>query len=77
MVYGLSPLCGGAQAGVPTAGVRKGDWKLLAYCMEIKGIAGGNITRPLNSSSSDPEFAHGPALFNLLVRGIRDVGEGA
>jgi hypothetical protein len=68
MVYGLSPLCDGAQAQAPTAGLRRDNWKLLAYCYEIKGIAGGNITRPLNKAG-DPLFGNGPALFNLAVSG--------
>ena len=67
MVYGLSPLCGGAQAGTPTAALRQGKWKLLSYCYEIKGIAGGNVTRPVNKSG-DHLFNNGPALFNLEVR---------
>ena len=66
MVYGLSPLCGTAQANIPTAGLRSGPWKLLSYCYEIKGVAGGNMTRPLNKTG-DPLFDHGPALFNLEV----------
>ena len=67
MVYGLSPLCGTAQANIPTAGLRSGPWKLLSYCYEIKGIAGGNVTRPVNKSG-DHLFNNGPALFNLEVR---------
>lgn len=65
LLYGLSPICSGAQAGTPTAALRQGPWKLLAYCYEIKGVAGGNVTRPLNGSGM---FANGTVLFNLEVR---------
>ena len=46
-----------------------GDYKLMSWCYEVQGVAGGNVTRPIacdaESSDCDPEFKKGPVLYNL------------
>ena len=75
MVYNINPLCHGGQAGAPKAALRMGDFKLMSWCYEVAGIAGGNITRPIacpdEEDGCDPEFKKGPVLYNLTA----DIGE--
>ena len=46
LLYNINPLCEGGQAAAPKAGVRVGDYKLLAYCYAVAGVAGANATGP-------------------------------
>ena len=75
MLYNVNPLCTGGQAGAPKAALRMGDYKLMSWCYEVAGIAGGNTTRPIacdqESADCDPEFKKGPVLYNLK----NDIGE--
>jgi hypothetical protein len=78
MVYSISPVCnmaGGddtpkAQSAQPSAAIRVGDWKLLAWCVEIAGVYNGTgvgqVTQIINEPSQK-DFATGPALFNLRL----------
>ena len=47
MVYNINPLCESGQAGVPKAAIRVGMHKLMVYCYEVAGRAGGNKTGPV------------------------------
>ena len=44
MLYNVNPLCSGGQAGAPKAGLRVGDFKVLAWCYSVKGIDGAEET---------------------------------
>jgi arylsulfatase A-like enzyme len=46
VLVNVNPLCGpgGGQFGSPTAALRVGDLKLLCFCYEVAGVAGGNAT---------------------------------
>lgn len=69
MLYNINPLCSAGQAGAPKAALRMGNFKIMSWCYEVAGIAGGNITRPvacpIDSEDCDPEFKKGPVLYNL------------
>jgi len=68
MLYNVNPLCNGGQAQAPKAGIRVGQWKLLAWCYEIDGVAGANRTGPVSAPRSESaEFADGPVLFDLAA----------
>jgi hypothetical protein len=71
MLYNVNPLCDGGQAGAPKAALRMGDYKLMSWCYEVAGVAGGTITRPIacdaESTACDPEFKKGPVLYNLRL----------
>ena len=82
MLYNVNPLCasgqaGAGQAGAPKAGIRIGDFKLLAWCFSVAGIGGGNTTGPSPaphaSPSVDPEFTRGRGL--VLYNLATDPGE--
>jgi len=74
-LYNVNPLCKGGQAGSPKAGLRIGDFKVLAWCYSVKGIDGaketGPISAPHGAKGHDPEFEKGPVLYNL----VQDPGE--
>ena len=66
MLYNVNPLCNSGQAGPPKAALRIGDYKLMSWCYEIEGIAGGNRTGPVTGGGSGyPDFQKGPVLYNL------------
>jgi arylsulfatase A-like enzyme len=70
MLYNINPLCNKGQAGSPRAGLRVGAFKVLAWCYNVKGIAGANETGPVNAPSGaghDPEFEKGVVLYNLVA----------
>lgn len=79
MLYNVNPLCDAGQAGAPKAALRmnmqQGAMKLMSWCYEIAGVAGGTVTRPVNcpanSAACDAEFKKGPVLYNLTA----DIGE--
>ena len=59
MLYNVSPLCHSGQAQSPKAGLRIGDFKLLAWCFTVAGINGSTVTGPAMAPSSrsvDPGF---------------------
>lgn len=62
MVYNVNPLCHAGLAYPPKAGIRVGRWKLLSWCYEVEGVAGGNRTGPVEGPGP---FRDGPALFDL------------
>ena len=66
MLYNINPLCGGGQAGAPTAAIRIGGFKLMAWCFRVRGIGGGNVTGPVPApqaaAEADPEFKKGRGL---------------
>lgn len=53
MLYNINPLCNAGQAHAPKAGLRIGEWKLLSYCYQIKGIHGSNSTGPITPSTTE------------------------
>ena len=68
ILYNVNPLCTGGQAGVPKAGLRQNNWKLLAYCFHVKGIDNATSTGPFlpeNVDSMKWPFSGAYALFNL------------
>eukprot|EP01065_Artemidia_motanka_P012589 TRINITY_DN1693_c6_g1_i1.p1 TRINITY_DN1693_c6_g1~~TRINITY_DN1693_c6_g1_i1.p1 ORF type:complete len:545 (+),score=138.71 TRINITY_DN1693_c6_g1_i1:100-1734(+) len=69
MLYNVNPLCHSGQAGAPKAGLRVGDFKVLAWCYSVKGIGGSNTTGPVSApagdKTADPAFRSGPVLYNL------------
>eukprot|EP01062_Namystynia_karyoxenos_P009373 TRINITY_DN13324_c0_g2_i1.p2 TRINITY_DN13324_c0_g2~~TRINITY_DN13324_c0_g2_i1.p2 ORF type:complete len:559 (+),score=164.65 TRINITY_DN13324_c0_g2_i1:78-1754(+) len=69
VLYNVNPLCHAGQAGAPKAALRVGRYKVLSYCYEIAGIAGGNQTRPVpapaDASNVDPGLKKGPLLYDL------------
>ena len=69
MLYNINPLCHSGQAGVPKAGIRIGDYKLLSYCYNIAGIdnatSTGPVKAPANEKGVDPELKKGPVLYDL------------
>jgi arylsulfatase A-like enzyme len=72
MLYNVNPLCHTGQAGAPKAGLRMGDYKLLAYCYTVKGINGSAVTGPVNAPADagkgiDPELQKGPLLYDLVA----------
>merc|ERR1712083_221018 len=67
MLYNVNPLCNAGQAASPKAGLRVGDFKVLAWCYSVKGIDDANSTGPISApkgGAHDPEFAKGPVLYN-------------
>lgn len=76
ILYNINPLCTSGQANAPKAGLRIGEWKLLSYCYQIKGINGSSSTGPVTPhktkgppSSSLPFLGPNswPMLFNLTA----------
>lgn len=72
MLYNINPLpASQGQAGAPKAGLRVGQYKVLAWGYSIKGIGGGNFTGPVNAPAGsnpktvDLEFVKGPVLYDL------------
>jgi len=68
VVVNINPLCHGGQFGAPKAALRVGDLKLLCWCYEVAGVAGGNATgcRP------DPAA---PGAWPQLYDVVADAGE--
>jgi len=78
MLYNVSPLCEGGQAGAPKAGIRHGDYKLLAWCFDVAGIGNATRTGPVKApkskvKQSDPGFAENDGL--VLYDLANDPGE--
>ena len=44
MLYNVNPLCHSGQAAAPKAAIRVGDFKLLAWCFDVEGIANASRT---------------------------------
>lgn len=65
LLYNINPLCGSGQAAAPKAALRRGRWKLMAFCYEIAGIAGGAATGP--AAPHDGQF---PAWWPAANRSI-------
>ena len=57
MIYNVNPLCDGGQAGAPKAALRMGDYKLMSWCYEVAGIAGGSVTRPVSCPANSDQCA--------------------
>ena len=51
MLYNVNPLCDAGQAGAPKAALRMNmqqGLKIMSWCYEIAGVAGGTVTRPIS-----------------------------
>jgi len=78
MLYNVNPLCHSGQAGAPKAAIRVGDYKLMAWCFDVDGVANSTRTGPLKASrkqasTSDPGFAQNDGL--VLYDVTNDPGE--
>ena len=78
VLYNVNPLCFSGQARAPKAALRVGDYKLMAWCFNVKGINGSVVTGPVKANATqamatDPGFGENDGL--VLYDVERDPGE--
>jgi hypothetical protein len=65
MLYNVNPLCEIGQAGPPKAGIRIGNYKLLAYCYNVTGrTPGARATEPVPGPAP---FQRGYVIYDLAA----------
>ena len=61
MIYNINPLCESGQAGPPKAGIRVGNFKLLAYCYHVTGRSGAGSPNQSTGPTPPPGGSFPPS----------------